>query len=324
MTEIPEKRSGTRKVVVAAVAVIVILELGALLYFDTALFGTQAPNIPFTFTSQTLRTTTTSTTSTKTGPPPDTVDIESATMFNDTLSLQVKNVGSTWTSTIGITGICTPGLGRCYSYPTLSGKASTQIFVLGPSQEFLDNMSNVCVVPLGGCLHYKPVVNGTYYYAVTVGFADGKSKTFPVTVMDNNTYPFTASVEGLGEDLYVSPVNGSGVLNVTIDVNSSLNAGNFTEALYASVDKSAFADRLLYNETGCGGALPQDCSNGVIFGITNFTSEQTGIGTPVYQPPFLLVVRDLTVKHEDLYFTIWVETVVGGYTTTTTTKSTTT
>lgn len=313
MTGAPEGPGKRRRTILAAVGLIVLLEVAAAVYFNSSVFaGPQGPSITFIFpTSSTSKSTTKTTTST--GPPPNSVVVKSALIFNDTLSLDVKNTGTDWTSSLAITGICTPNLAACYSYQTLSGSSLKKLFVLAPKGEFVENITGICVVPISSCTHYRPVVNFSYYYAVTFGFANGGSTTLPLVVKANNTYTLTpkfnntANVWGLAYQLDTFPKNGTGRLTVSILVNDSLYAGNFTESLYTRVGKAAFTTRLLYNVTGCGGSLSQDCSIGMVNGTTNFPSVQTGIGTPYFPLPYLLSIRDLTVRGT-VYFAVWVST----------------
>ena len=143
MTEVPERRESGRRTKLAAIALILLLEIGGVIYlFSSSSFA--SPTGPsFTYTFPPTPTSKTTTKTTATGPPPNLVDIKSVIIFNDTLSMDIKNIGTGWTKSLAITGICTPDLKDCYSYKALSGHALTKVFTLAPKAEFVYNITGV-------------------------------------------------------------------------------------------------------------------------------------------------------------------------------------
>ena len=69
--------------------------------------------------------------------------------------------------------------------------------------------------------------------------------------------------------------------------------------------KSVFAYRLLQNITGCGGKFTPDCSAGNVSMTMPFSTVTTGIATKYFPGPYLLVIRDLTLRRVT-YFAMWV------------------
>jgi hypothetical protein len=235
----------------------------------------------------------------------------STLIFNDTLSLKVKNVGYHWTKSLAITGICTPDLATCASYRAMSGHALSKVFALAPKAEYVVNITGVCVVPRAQCGHYMPLANFSYYYAVTFNFESGKPVTLPVIAMANNTYPSRATVQGLGYKLGVTLKSSSGELALRLLINNTISAENFTATLFTRANvKRPFTLKLLSNKTGCGGSLALDCSEGRVNMTTGFSTVSTGIGTPFYPPPYLLTVRALNGSvNRGLAYAAWIPAV---------------
>jgi hypothetical protein len=306
MTVVPERPERRRRTKLAAIVLIIVLEVGGVVYLMSgASFGASTgPTYKYTFPPSTTSKSTTKTTTT--GPPPNSVNIKSALIFNDTLSLDIKNVGTHWVKSVALTGICTPDLKDCYSYQALSGHSLSKIFALAPKAEFVENITGVCVMPVASCAHYMPVANFSYYYAVTFSFESGKPITLPVAAKANNTYPARATVQGLSYKLGVTLKNSTGKLDLSLLVNNTIYAENFTAMMFTRAKaKGSFSLKLLSNKTGCGGSLALDCSSGRVNMTTGFSTVTTGIGTPFFPPPYMLVVRALngTVNRNLLYAT---------------------
>jgi hypothetical protein len=226
-------------------------------------------------------------------------------LVDDVLKMDAKNTGTLWTKNLTVAGICTPGFKSCYSYDTLSGHSLTGTFALAPQAEYVYNVPGICVVPVASCTQLYPVANSSYYFEVSIGYASGVPTLVQVTARASNTYPLSAAVQGLAYQLDTFPKNGSGRLTVNISMNSSLSSANFIVSMLTRLKTGGFTQRLLYKTIGCGGNSPVDCSSGNLIMIKTFSTVQTGIGTPIYLLPYLLTVRDLTVRGT-VYFAVWV------------------
>lgn len=314
MTEVPERRESRRRTKVAAIVLILLLEIGAIIYLSG--FSSAAPKGPtftYTFPTTTTSKTTTSKTTTSTAPPANLVSINSALIFNDTLSMNITNLGTHWTKSISIIGICTPDLKDCYNYQTLSGRSTSKIFALAPKAEFVENITGVCGVPVQGCRAYQPVANFTYYYAVRFTFESGNPVILPVVAKANNTYPPKSTIQGLSYQLNVSLRNSNGTLALNLLINDSTSAGNFSMTMLTRTGKrNMFRLPLLTNRTGCGGSMDVDCSSGNVTMLTGFSTVETGIGTPFFLPPYMLTAHALNGSvNRNLNFAIWVPVVNG-------------
>ncbi len=298
-----------RSVKISALGLVVILGVGAFVVLYPSLLLPPGPGVTITFpptTKSTSRSTVTTGTGSHATPA---VQIKSALIFNDTLSLHVKNVGTVWTRSLSVTGVCapTPDL-ICFNYKGLSGRTITRVFVLAPQGEYVMNISGICVVPVSGCNHFYPVVNYTYYLTVAFTFSSGVTSNSAIAVLANNTYAPRTAVYGLQYQLFSFPQNGSGRLNTFILMNETLESANFIGQMYSESGRGLFTTRLLYNRTSCSLEGFVDCSSGNLTLTVGFSSVESGIGTPFFPPPYLLTVRDLTVRTAT-YFAIWVNTV---------------
>lgn len=308
MAEAPRRAGSGNLTKLAAVAFVLILMAAAILYFYPSLTAASSgPGITFTFPPTTTKSTTKTTGSTSSNQ--HTIQLQSALIFNDTLSMRIKNTGTDWTQSLTVAGICLPGFKGCYSYA--SGKAITKAFFLAPQGSYVENITGVCVVPVTNCNYYYPVVNFTYYFQVNFKFESGATTSLAVIAMANNTYPYYSAVSDLQYQLTTFPKNGSGALNVNIIMNSSLDHATFIGTLFTRATTGALTVQLLSNKTACGSTLAIDCSSGNLTLTDRFSSVTTGIGTPYSPLPYLLVVRDLTVRRLT-YFAVWVPTVDTG------------
>jgi hypothetical protein len=279
-----------------AVGWIVVLEVIAAIYLYTGPAG--EGQIPITFPTSTPANTSSSSSTVKstTHPPADQVKVVNATIDSDTLRMVVTNLGPSTTQTLAVTGICTPGPVKsqvCYAYRSMAGASYQETFVLPPKKSFLANLSGVCVIAISSCKTYLPVANSTYYLQITFSYADGTAVLVPVSATATNTwskYP-TAITDLTLASLKIVSANLTGLLNVTVGVNSSLPFATFTTKLDGYFKPSnAFSGTILTNDTGCGGTFSSDCSQPVIV-LARFYTVLTGI-TP--GPWYSVVVRDTT------------------------------
>jgi hypothetical protein len=219
--------------------------------------------------------------------------------------MDVKNKGTVPTKTLTLSDLCTPGFTNCYSYTKMGGKDPTRIFVLPTGGEFMENVTGVCVAPVPNCSRYYPVAGFTYYIVVEFTAPSGMSTYVAVIANGNNTYPANSAVEGVVYSFVVYSKNLTGSLMAYIATNSSENKASFTGNLFMQNGKKGFTFTLLTNETGCGGKYSADCSSGNVTMSMNFTEVNSGIATYYYPPPYLLVIRDLTLR-TPTYFAMWV------------------
>lgn len=285
-----------------AILLIALLLFAAFAYFFAVPRG---QDITFSFPTSTA-------TTKKTAPaaPLNSAAVKSATFYNDMLAIDIKNTGPEWTKSLTIADICTPGFTSCYGYKSLSGHSVTQTFILAPKAEFTDGLVALCVVPVTGCTYYHPVADFTYYYEVSLAFSTGAPVLLKVAASVLTTAPFQGqyvSLEGLTYQLSTFVKNGSGRLTVNILVNpDALAAENrsaqFIASIYDRVGAGKFTQRLLSKEAGCA----DGCPAGNMTIVDTFSTVRTGIGTPAFPRPYLLVVRDLTVKVEPVYFAVWI------------------
>lgn len=300
-----------------AVAWIVLLEVfaGVYLYANPVSGASQNPFIILTSTT----TTSTSTKSTTPPPPPDRILVKSAIIENDTLMMKVDNEGPSSTESLTIMGVCTPGFQTCYGYKKLAGSSYSRTFILPAARTFLANMSGVCTIAIKGCSAYLPVANATYYLQVSFSFADGSSVVVPVAAMANDTWSrYLTAIMGVSPLLTVFPKNLTGVLNATVDVNSTELYASWTTSLEGHTSSSyAYGGTILTNKTGCWGTFVADCSAPVPV-IMNFTTVLTGITAGSY---YSVVVHDTTVLpnnatesgypdyhyYPTFYFALWVQ-----------------
>jgi hypothetical protein len=286
-----------------AVGVAIIIEVGAV-------FFVVAPSVVgssqrYTFQSLTLPPrSTTRTTSTSTQNAPQ-ITVKSAVIENDTLDMDLVNKGTVSTISLSIDSVCIPGFTTCFSYTGLGGKASTGIFILPPGGEFKENLTGICVVPETGCSAYYPLSNFTYYIVLKITAPSGTSTLVPVVARGNNTYPGNSPVQNVVYSFNVFSKNLSGYLNAYIATNSSAPHATYVGGLYMATGKSVFAYRLLQNITGCGGKFTPDCSAGNVSMTMPFSTVTTGIATKYFPGPYLLVIRDLTLRRVT-YFAMWV------------------
>lgn len=277
-----------------AVGWIVLLEVVAAVYLYTGSAGGQGQTL-FTFPTTTPSSSSSASTSgsSTTHPPLDVVKVESAAIVDDTLMMKVHNLGPSTTNLLTVSNICTPAPQVCYNYRTMAGSYFQEIFVLPPKKIFMANLTGVCVVAISSCKTYFPVANVTYYLQVKFGFVDGTTVLVSVSAMANNTWSkYPSAVTGISSSsLKVVPANLTGILNVTVDVNSSLPFATFRTKLDGYLKpSSAFSGTILTNDTGCGGTISSDCSAPVTV-ISRFYTVLTGI-TP--GPWYAVVVRDTT------------------------------
>ena len=287
-----------------AVGVAIIIEVGAV--FFVVMPSVAGSSQRYTFQSLTLPTTHTTRTATSTSAnPAPSITVKSAVIENDTLSMDLVNKGTVSTISISLSGVCTPDFVTCFSYPDLGGKNPTGIFILPPGGEFKENITGVCVVPETGCNAYYPVGNFTYYLVLKFTAPTGTYFYAPVIARGNNTYPGNSAVQGVVYSFNVFSKNLSGSVNAYIATNSSEDHAGFVGNLYMESGKSTFTYRLLANTTGCGGKYSPDCSAGNVTMTMPFSTVTSGIATKYFPGPYLLVVRDLTLRRVT-YFAMWV------------------
>jgi hypothetical protein len=277
-----------------AVGWIVLLEVVAAIYLYTGSAGGQGETL-FTFptTSTPGSSSSGSSSSSTTHPPTDVVKVESAAIVDDTLMMKVHNLGPSTTNLLTVISICTPAPQVCYNYRTMAGSYFQETFVLPPKRIFMANLTGVCTIAISSCKTYFPVANETYYLEVKFSLIDGTTVTVPVSATANNTWSkYPSAVTGIGSSsLKVVPANLTGMLNVTVNVNSSLPYASFTTKLDGYLKpSSAFSGTILTNDTGCGGAFSSDCSAPVTV-ISRFYTVLTGI---IPGPWYAVVVRDTT------------------------------
>ena len=299
------KRSGVKYLVVGLV---LALEIFAALYLYTN--PGAASQVPFLGPVPTSSTTASTTSTTTRTVIPDKIQVKSAVFENDTLMMDVHNVGPNGTSSLTISSVCTPGFRSCFSYKSLSGSAYQATFVLPAGKSFPENLTGVCAVAIANCGKYLPVANGTYYLQLNFTFTDRSVVSVPVTVMGNSTWSERPTgVIGVG--LPSLTVNGSdffGQLNVTVTANDSLPYASWDTKLdLYSAATDSFSDGVLTNSTGCAGSPPSgvnfksngkllnvtyiaDCSQPV-FVIVPYTTVQTGVSVGSY---YLVSVCDTT------------------------------
>ncbi len=249
------RRGVTAKYV--AVAWIVFLEVIVALYLYSNPVGgeSQNPFVPSTSAAITTSKTTKTTTTTTSSKPSDKIEVESALIVNSTLTMKVHNLGPSATNLLAVTNVCSPGFQTCSTYKSLTGAKYQRPFNLPAGRTFNENLTGVCTVPISGCKNYFPVANATYYLKITFSFTDGNAALVPISVMANNTYPpfphETAILNITSPSLVVTPANLTGLLNVTLGLNSSQPYAQWTTLLngYSSTSKS-FSQNLLINKTG--------------------------------------------------------------------------
>ena len=291
-------RGGTTWLAILAV-VLIALMVGAYFYYSTE--GSGGPgtfDFPASFsTSRVVSTAPTTTTNTL---PPDQVAVESAVIRNGTLALKVMNKGPSSTSSLTLTGLCTPGFLTCYDYRGMAGAYRRIVFVLPAKKTFMENLTGVCTMPIPGCLSYNPVSGTSYYLQVQFGFVDGQYVTVPVAVKCNSTwarYP-TAITNVTLPVLSTFSNNLTGVFSVTVTVNSSLTSlcktacVGFSTVLDGYLKPSnGFSGALLTNSSiACGGNSSFDCSM-PLTATVKFSTVLTGIDSG---PFYAVVVHDTT------------------------------
>jgi len=313
MADLSEDPVRRRRLKWAAVGLVVILEVGALVYFSEVIFGIPpGPSVSFTFrttTTPTRTSTRTTGTSTSTSHLPEQVVIKSAFIVDGTLTMVINNTGTIWTENLTVAGICTPDFAVCYSYQAVSGHVLTKTFALGPKGEYELKIADVCVVPELSCSLYHPVANYSYNYAITVSFVSGLPETLPVIAKAAETSPITDAFQGLWYkkassiklDAFLN--NDSGSLTLRISIKSGLKLARFIADLYTRIGNGGYTDLLLYKGAGCSSTA--NCASGTVILTTPFSTTQTGIGTPIYPLPYLMTVRDLTASGTT-YFAVWI------------------
>jgi hypothetical protein len=293
------------------VALIILLEIIVAIYLYSSTSGGQTPApfaIPTSATTTSSASTVTKTSTTTTHPPVDQIKVESAVIINDTLRMEVHNLGPSTTSLLTLASVCNPGFQTCHSYASLAGAYYKQTFVLPANRTFMANLTRVCAVPISSCRSYLPVANNTYYLQVKFGFVDGTSVLVPVTAMANDTWsPYITAIEDItSPSLVVAPPNLTGLLNITVMVNDSLPSASWTTLLDGYQKSSgAYSGTLLTNSTGCMGSgtgnftsdghklvanFTGDCSQPLRV-IVSFSTVLTGVVPGSY---YALVVRDTT------------------------------
>ncbi len=297
------KPKNGRRVKIAAVGLILLLEFGAFVYIDPGFFGVGGSSVSITFPTTSNTPTTTTKTSTKTTGP-NGVQIESALIFNDTLSMEVVNNGTTWTKAVSVQYVCTPGFAGCYEYKGIAGKTLTKPFYLAPSGKYTENITKVCVVPKSPCGEYLPVANYTYYLGVQFSFSSGPSVSVLLPLKVNDTYPANSYIVGLGFTLYEFPNNETGRLNATVLADPGTSEAKYSGYLFEEGSKHAFNGLLITNSTRCGGKSNVTCTTALPLSYS-FSMVQTGIGTPFVSLPFLFELRDVT-NRTTFYFSVWV------------------
>lgn len=265
------------------VAWIILLEIFAAVYLYANPVSGASQN-PFFIATSTSTTTTTKTTTTH--QKPDQIKVESALIVNDTLMMKVDNEGPSSTTELRFMDLCTPGFGQCYDYKKMAGGYYSHTFVLPAGNTFILSMPGVCVIAIPGCKTYLPVANATYALEVNFQFADGQSVLVPVTAKASNTWSSRlTSIMGATPLLTVYPKTLTGILNVTVDVNSTVPRASWETLLDGYMKpNSAFSGTIISNKTGCSA-----CSTLRV--IMNFTTVLTGITSGTY---YSVVIRDTT------------------------------
>ena len=169
-----------------------------------------------------------------------------------------------------------------------------------------ENITGVCVVPETGCTSYHAVANFSYYLVLKFTSPAGKFAFVGVVARGNNTYPVNTAVEGVVYTFDVYNKNGSGVLNAYIATNASEDRARFAGYLYMQNGKGVYNFKLLTNTTSCDINGLVDCSSGNFTMTMRFYTVSSGIATPYYPPPYMLVVRD-AAKRTPVYFAMWVQ-----------------
>ncbi len=333
----PRKRGNGIYVVVALV---VTLELIAVLYLYAFPSGGATGQVTFPTSASTGATATGSagtastskaTTTTTTHPPPDVIKVPSASISNDSLYMAVHNLGPNATTLLSVTGVCTPKFQACYDYKALAGSYLHETFVLPAGQTFNASLSRVCTIAISSCKSYLPVANATYYLQVTFTFSDGSTVLVHVSATANNTWsPYPTAILGItSPSLTVAPANLTGLFNVTVDLNDSLPYASLATKLDGYLKPSnAFSGTILTNSTGCLGSgtgnftvdgrplnvsFTADCSQPLTVAVS-FSTVLTGI-TP--GPYYSVAIRDTTDidkpagnpdydAHSAFYFAVWV------------------
>jgi hypothetical protein len=293
----PEKSKRTNW---AAILLVILLVAAAFVYFFAV---PQSQEITFNFPTITSTTKTSASTY-------NSAVIKSANTYKDALRIDIKNTGTAWMKSLTVADICTPGFTTCYSYKTLSGDSLTQTFILAPKAEFVDTILAACVVPVPSCTYYHPVAHFSYYYKITFNYQSGASVTLPVTMTAINTAPFQGAyvaLQSLTYSLDTFSKNSSGRLAVDIFVRSDVlsvsnSSAQFIASLNTRVGTNSFNHVLLSKEAGCA----DGCPAGNMTIVKSFSTVHTGLGTPVYPMPYLLLVRDLTVHVEPVFFAVWI------------------
>jgi hypothetical protein len=223
--------------------------------------------------------------------------------------MKVHNLGPNTTKLLTVADLCTPKFQVCYNYKTMAGAYFAMTFALPAKKTFMANLTGVCVIPIPSCKSYLPTANMTYYFQVKFSFVDGSTALVPVSAKANNTWTkYLTAIMGISSpSLIVFPANLTGSLSVTLALNDSLPYASFSTWLDGYLKpSSAYSGKLLINETGCMGSLPEanftsdghhlsvnftgDCSQPITVTVS-FTTVLTGISSGPY---YALVVRDTT------------------------------
>ncbi|MBI3858868.1 MAG: hypothetical protein HY296_01300 [Thaumarchaeota archaeon] len=291
---------------IAALGIVIAIEIGAFVYLYPSL-GKAPPAVTFTFPhSTTTSHTGAATTSTKSAS--NSVVVKAAIIRENSLAMDVMNTGKVWTKRLMVTGLCTSDFKDCYSYEFSAGKPLNLTFALGPSMEYVFSIPKVCVVPILSCHEYHPVINNSYYFAITVVYTSGPPSIIPVKAKAVNTYPHTAALQAMTAQIQTFSKNGSGRLTVNIGLRTSVTSASFVVRLLSQSGSSGFTIRLPYEVISCGGSSSVSCSSGALTLVQTFSTVVRGVGTPVYPPPYLLTVRDMTQTGK-VYFAIWISSV---------------
>jgi len=266
-----------------------MLELIAAVYLYANPVGGQSQNPFIISTSSSTTTTTTRPTSTTHH---DKLTVESAIIFNDTLSLQVQNQGPSEAQSLKILNICTPGFLACYDYKKEAGIYYSGKFFLPSGKTFIDNLTGVCFMPIYGCKSYLPVGNATYSFIISFGYTDGASVVVPITALANNTWSMRpTAILGVSASLTIYPDNLTGLLNATVTANGSLPYDSWRTLLNGYLKPGSLpSGRILTNSTGCGRNYTGDCS-GPVNVLQRFYTVTTGAIPGVY---YAVIVRDTT------------------------------
>ena len=318
-----------------AVVLVLMLEVFAALF----LYSTPAASSAVTFVIPTTAQSSSSTaqTTTTTAPVPDKVSVKSpAIIVNDTVEMEVHNLGPSETNLLTVWSVCTPSFKSCYSYKALSGSTYQSTFDLPAGKTFLESLKGVCTVAIKGCADYLPVVNATYYLELNFTFADHSVVTVPVTAVSNDTYSRRLNaITQLGlPSMGLNTTSFGGTMNVTVSANDSLPYASWdTKVNFFSSTTDSYSDSILTNSTGCAGSplsgvkfysggkrivnvtYSASCSSPLTVTIP-FTSVQTGITVGSYA---LVAVCDTTqisspkgypnnAPKADACFAAWVKT----------------